>query len=84
MTRVEDGAVPDVVWRLVYRDREFSGYAVMSLSHDRQWLALGSLQGCIALLNLRKNGIYYTMLSFSVSVHVYMMMSVQGSRSRVM
>ena len=43
-----------VSWKPIHKDREFSGYAVMSLSPDHQWLAVGSLQGCITLLLLEK------------------------------
>ena len=45
-----------MTWQLVHWDAEFSGYAVMSLSLDQHWLALGSLQGFIRLLKLEKNG----------------------------
>ena len=49
---VPDRASPDAVWRLVHRDREFSGYAITALSPDHRWLALGSLQGWVALFQL--------------------------------
>ena len=47
---------PVTVWQLIHQDEEFSGYAVMSLSPDHQWLALGSLQGYISLLSMKTKG----------------------------
>lgn len=43
-------------WQLLHHDPELSGYGVMSLSPDQQWLALGSLQGSVSIMMLDENG----------------------------